>query len=82
MGYDYTTKKPLEDFLLHVGSDDTESIPLVSTLPVASILGKQHYVSAVFHDLASDLVHVFIGMKFYVFEASEFKVSRNLIRKH
>lgn len=48
---------------------------LISTLPVINLLGRQHYVDGIYHDLTSDLVFVFSGMKFYSFAASEFKVS-------
>lgn len=40
-----------------------------------SLLGRQHYVDGIYHDLTSDLVFVFTGMKFYSFAANEFKVS-------
>lgn len=49
--------------------------PLVSSLPVVDILGRQHQVDGVYHDLATDVVYIFTGMKFYTFEATEFKVS-------
>lgn len=49
--------------------------PLVSSLPVVGILGRQHQVDGIYHDFSSDLVYIFTGMKFYTFEASEFKVS-------
>lgn len=78
VGYDFGNKKPLEDFLLHTSttSDETNRIePLVSTLPVQTILGLQIAVSAIYHDLYTDLVHVFTGMKFYTFNATDFKVS-------
>lgn len=53
--------------------DDTGEI--VYTIPVAQIFGRQHHVDAIYHDLPSDLVYIFQGMKFYTFEASKFKVS-------
>lgn len=102
MGYDYATKRPLEDFLLPPAVDDSlgglslallmqpaaagpsnklEARPqqqvegLVSSLPVVGILGEQHQVDAIYHDLGDDLVYVFAGMKFYTHKASDFKVS-------
>lgn len=95
MGYDYATKKPLEDFVLQASSNGmllqdpmraNEPLPLVSTLPVVGILGRQHQVDGIFHDLFTDLVYIFTGMKFYAFEAAEFKVSQsakqNLLRTY
>lgn len=128
VGYDYATKKPLEEFLLPPAIDDSlgglslalmmqqkqqpqplliASSPtntmtrtptinnnnqrmlalaaepkqslqsqLVSTLPVVGILGRQHHVDAIYHDLNDDVVYVFAGMKFYTHQASDFKVSR------
>lgn len=83
VGYDYASKKPLEDFQLQApaGYHDptlgtmSNAIPLVSSLPVVGILGRQHHVDAIYHDFASDLVYIFTAMKFYTFEAAEFKVS-------
>lgn len=80
VGYDYATKKPLDDFLLDDQSSSSVPLqrPLITTLPVIGLLGRQDYVDAVYHDLTSDLVFVFTGMKFYSFPASEFKVSFSL----
>lgn len=95
VGYDYATKKPLEDFLLPPAVDwlngggggslmktspvlmtsSAPNQPLVSSLPVVGILGRQHQVDGVYHDLHDDLVHIFSAMKFYTFQASDFKVS-------
>lgn len=51
------------------------SSPLVSSLPVVGVLGRQHSVDGVYHDFGNDNVYIFSGMKFYTFEAKEFKVS-------
>lgn len=51
--------------------------PLVSSLPVIDILGRQHQVDGVYHDFSTDLVYIFTGMKFYTFQAAEFKVCWN-----
>lgn len=94
MGFDYATKRPLDDFLLPPGlgtltasGADAADLavaaavvqppnqPLVSSLPVVGILGRQHHVDAIYHDLHDDLVYVFVGTKFYTFQASDFKVS-------
>lgn len=53
-----------------------DAVSLVSNLPVLGILGRQHQVDGVYHDLFTDLVYIFTDMKFYTFEATEFKVSR------
>lgn len=47
----------------------------LSSLPVVGILGRQHSVDGIYHDLSTDLVHIFEGMKFYTYDAMEFKVS-------
>lgn len=116
IGYDYATKKPLDDFLLRppllhhneqlsalaserhgvaplehldvanmmallmaqppaaaATSTAAPARPVVTVQPVAAILGRQHYVDAVYHDLSRDLVHIFTGMKYYTYEASLFK---------
>lgn len=107
VGYDYATKKPLEDFLLPpainvltgrsgatvklqmlasssqqaatpalLGQDQRQQHkPLVSSLPVVDILGRQHHVDAIYHDQHDDFVYIFTGMKFYTFQASDFRVS-------
>lgn len=92
VGYDYASKKPLDEFLIQAPSDlggstgdylsldakislETETKPIISTLPVVGILGRQHQVDGVYHDFPTDLVYIFSGMKFYTFEAKEFKVS-------
>ena len=54
---------------------DGEPAPIVSSMPVVEILGRQHQVDGVYHDFLTDLVHIFTGMKFYTFLATEFKVS-------
>lgn len=56
-------------------AEEAKQVPLVSSLPVVGILGRQHQVDGVYHDLSSDLVYIFVGMKFYTFAATEFKVS-------
>lgn len=85
IGYDYSTKKPLDDFVLEsplssmeldpIGVNLFSGGPLVSSLPVVGILGRQHEVDGIYHDYSSDFVYIFSGMKFYKFLASEFKVS-------
>lgn len=53
---------------------------MVASLPVIDILGRQVYVDAVFHDLLTDTIYIFTGMKFFTFRADEFKVSYLLFR--
>lgn len=96
MGYDYATKKPLEDFQLArlaqfddfapatsqqtmtTASGPQRPAPLVSSLPVVGILGRQHHVDAIYHDFSNDIVYIFTGMKFYTLLASDFKVSTRM----
>lgn len=85
IGYDYASKKALAEFLLEspidsmaasgLPGDTSGGVPLVSSLPVVEILGRQHQVDGVYHDFLTDLVYIFSGMKFYIFGANEFKVS-------
>lgn len=66
---------PREEFHSTIDEDQLELEQNVSNLPVFAILGRQHHVGAVYHDLATDIVYIFSGMKFYTLEASQFKVS-------
>lgn len=77
IGYDYATRKPLEDFLLSEASKDEATATVLSSLPVVGILGRQHSVDGIYHDLVTDLVHVFEGMRFYSYDAKDFKVRIN-----
>jgi len=89
VAYDYASKRPLEEFQLpaidqsngapssdHSVSRQRSSRPLVSTLPVISILGRQLNVDAIYHDALDDRVYIFAGMKFYSYHASDFRVRR------
>lgn len=60
--------------MLNDNTKDGAPIAL-SSLPVVGILGRQHSVDGIYHDLSTDLVHIFEGMKFYSYDATEFKVS-------
>lgn len=76
VGYDYATKRPLEDFQLPAPLDElSRGVPLVSSLPVVVILGRQLQVDAIFHELNSNIIYVFSGMKFYTLQAADLKVS-------
>lgn len=68
---DYTTTSSSRNTKL----PDAKTTPLVSSLPVVGILGRQHHVDAIWHDLHEDVVYVFSGMRFYSYAASDFKVS-------
>lgn len=59
-------------------SPQAKQRPLVSSLPVVAMLGRQHRVDAIYHDLYDDNVYIFSGMKFYAHRASDFKVSSSL----
>lgn len=71
IGFDYATRKPLDDFILSGASDGNTLL----SLPVVGILGRQLAVDGVYHDLVTDLVHVFTGMRYHTFSAKDFKVS-------